>query len=185
MSGLSPNTVYRVTVKAKNIRSPHFNLDENTPKYAEKYCTHVEFRTLPKGVPDPPVDVQVEIGPQDGTILVTWLPVTINSHSGKSNGVPVTGYAVYADGRKVTEVDSPTGTSLAGTVMEQPIFVIFDHSRLKLPQFTHRTSQRSKLFDIFAFIFQKVARLHGTARLKFKVDENVSIRLISLRKCLL
>lgn len=47
--GLSPNTVYRVTVKAKNIRSPHFNLDETTPQYAEKYCTHVEFRTLPKG----------------------------------------------------------------------------------------------------------------------------------------
>ena len=84
-------------------------MDETTAKYAEKYCTHVEFRTLPKGVPDPPVDVQVELGPQDGTLLVTWLPVTINSQSGKSNGVPVTGYAVYADGRKVTEVDSPTG----------------------------------------------------------------------------
>ncbi|XP_046456234.1 uncharacterized protein LOC124203590 isoform X6 [Daphnia pulex] len=110
ISGLSPNTIYRVTVKAKNIRSPHFNtMDETTAKYAEKYCTHVEFRTLPKGVPDPPVDVQVELGPQDGTLLVTWLPVTINSQSGKSNGVPVTGYAVYADGRKVTEVDSPTG----------------------------------------------------------------------------
>ena len=39
-------------------------------------------------------------------MLVTWLPVAINSQSGKSNGVPVT---VYADGRKVTEVDSPTG----------------------------------------------------------------------------
>ena len=49
-SGLSPNTIYRVTVKAKNIRSPHFNLDETTQKYAEKYCTHVEFRTLPKGI---------------------------------------------------------------------------------------------------------------------------------------
>jgi RIMS-binding protein 2 len=110
ISGLSPNTIYRVTVKAKNIRSPHFNtMDETTAKYAEKYCTHVEFRTLPKGVPDPPVDVQVELGPQDGTLLVTWLPVTINSQSGKSNGVPVTGYVVYADGRKVTEVDSPTG----------------------------------------------------------------------------
>ena len=49
ISGLSPNTIYRVTVKAKNIRSPHFNLDETTTKYTEKYCTHVEFRTLPKG----------------------------------------------------------------------------------------------------------------------------------------
>ena len=106
ISGLSPNTIYRVTVKAKNIRSPHFNtMDETTAKYAEKYCTHVEFRTLPKGVPDPPVDVQVELGPQDGTLLVTWLPVAINSQSGKSNGVPVT---VYADGRKVTAPQETT-----------------------------------------------------------------------------
>lgn len=84
-------------------------MDESTKGYVEKFCTHVEFRTLPKGVPDPPVDVQVELGPQDGSLLVTWLPVTINSQSGKSNGVPVTGYVVYADGRKITEVDSPTG----------------------------------------------------------------------------
>ncbi len=81
-------------------------MDESTKGYVEKFCTHVEFRTLPKGVPDPPVDVQVELGPQDGSLLVTWLPVTINSQSGKSNGVPVTGYVVYADGRKITEVDN-------------------------------------------------------------------------------
>ncbi|XP_049767950.1 RIMS-binding protein 2-like [Schistocerca cancellata] len=54
-------------------------------------------------LPDPPVDIQVEPGPQDGTLLVTWLPVTINTTA------PVTGYAVYADGKKVTDVDSPTG----------------------------------------------------------------------------
>lgn len=57
------------------------------------------------------MDVQVEAGPQDGSLLVTWLPVTINSHGGTSNGAPVTGYAVYADGKKVTEVESPTGES--------------------------------------------------------------------------
>lgn len=85
-------------------------MDESTRSYNEKFSTHVEFRTLPKGVPDPPVDVQVELGPQEGSLLVTWLPVTINSQSGKSNGVPVTGYVVYADGRKITEIDSPTGT---------------------------------------------------------------------------
>lgn len=45
---------------------------------------------------------QVEAGPQDGTLLVTWQPVALN-------GSAVTGYAVYADGKKVTDVDSPTG----------------------------------------------------------------------------
>lgn len=46
----------------------------------------------------------MEAGPQDGTLLVTWQPVTRPPSSG-----PVTGYAVYADGKKVTDVDSPTG----------------------------------------------------------------------------
>lgn len=46
--------------------------------------------------------LQVEAGPQDGTLLVTWQPVALN-------GSAVTGYAVYADGKKVTDVDSPTG----------------------------------------------------------------------------
>ena len=45
---------------------------------------------------------QVEAGPQDGTLLVTWQPVALS-------GSAVTGYAVYADGKKVTDVDSPTG----------------------------------------------------------------------------
>lgn len=47
---------------------------------------------------------QVEAGPQDGTLLVTWQPVLRPPASG-----PVTGYAVFADGKKVTDVDSPTG----------------------------------------------------------------------------
>lgn len=58
-----------------------------------------------KGMPDPPSEIQVEVGPQDGTLLVTWIPVSAES----TNGAPVTGYAVYADGKKVTDIDSPTG----------------------------------------------------------------------------
>lgn len=38
-------------------------------------------------------------------MLVTWHPVQVQHHVGSS----VTGYAVYADGKKVTDVDSPTG----------------------------------------------------------------------------
>ncbi|XP_063218696.1 uncharacterized protein LOC134528958 [Bacillus rossius redtenbacheri] len=104
ITGLAPNTVYRVTVKAKNIRAPHF--DEKSLFPEERLSSHIDFRTLPKGLPDPPVDIQVEAGPQDGTLLVTWLPVSCGA---VVNGTPVTGYAVYADGKKVTDVDSPTG----------------------------------------------------------------------------
>ncbi|KAF0299606.1 RIMS-binding protein 2 [Amphibalanus amphitrite] len=105
--GLSPNTVYRVTVKVKNM-VPH-HLSNGDINYRQRLETHIEFRTLAKGVPEPPVGVQVEMGPQEGCILVTWLPVTISTSSGTSNGLPVTGYAVYADGQKVTELNSPTG----------------------------------------------------------------------------
>ncbi|XP_028049736.1 uncharacterized protein LOC105829483 isoform X5 [Monomorium pharaonis] len=100
ITGLAPSTIYRVTVKAKNLRATHFE-DQNT-QAANNLACHVHFKTLPKGLPDPPVDIQVEAGPQDGTLLVTWQPVALN-------GSAVTGYAVYADGKKVTDVDSPTG----------------------------------------------------------------------------
>ena len=48
-------------------------------------------------------------GPQDGTVLVTWIPVTLNLTAGnKEKTSPVTGYAVFADGKRVTDVDSPS-----------------------------------------------------------------------------
>lgn len=62
---------------------------------------------LPLGPPDAPLDVQVEPGPSPGILIISWLPVTIDA-AGTSNGVRVTGYAVYADGQKVW----PGGTHL-------------------------------------------------------------------------
>lgn len=43
--GLVPNTIYRVTVRAKNIRAPQF--DDKTA--SDRYASHIDFRTLPKG----------------------------------------------------------------------------------------------------------------------------------------
>ena len=56
------------------------------------------------------MDVRVDPGPQDGTVLVTWIPVTLNvtAGGGKEKTSPVTGYAVFADGKRVTDVDSPS-----------------------------------------------------------------------------
>ncbi len=64
--------------------------------------------SCPPGVPDAPLDLQVDVGPQDGTLLVTWLPVTITT-AGTSNGCLVTGYSVYIDGHRVKDLTSPTG----------------------------------------------------------------------------
>ncbi|KAG8176190.1 hypothetical protein JTE90_015386 [Oedothorax gibbosus] len=108
ISGLAPNTTYRVSVRARPARL-FFN--HENPRKIGYLTSAIEFRTLPKGckgLPEPPLDVQIEPGPQDGTLLVTWLPVTINNR-GTSNGAPVTGYAVYTGDRKVSEIDSPTG----------------------------------------------------------------------------
>jgi len=58
------------------------------------------------------MDVRVDGGPQDGTILVTWIPVTLNTGMITMKQVPVTGYAVFADGKRVTDVDSPTSNHL-------------------------------------------------------------------------
>ncbi|XP_045466510.1 RIMS-binding protein 2 isoform X4 [Harmonia axyridis] len=104
ITGLTANTQYRVTVRAKHHRAAQniANLAEELPMPA---AAHTDFRTLPKGLPDPPSEIMVEPGPQDGTLLVTWHPIQAPHHPGSS----VTGYAVYADGKKVTDVDSPTG----------------------------------------------------------------------------
>lgn len=66
-------------------------------------------------------DILVEAGPQDGTLLVTWQPVSRPPSSG-----PVTGYAVYADGKKVhitfnlkikrTRLKKPLSKSSAGSI---------------------------------------------------------------------
>uniref|UniRef100_A0A182QRU1 RIMS-binding protein 2 n=1 Tax=Anopheles farauti TaxID=69004 RepID=A0A182QRU1_9DIPT len=104
ITGLAPSTQYRVTVRAKHLRAPgQQQAPPAGPPPEEAPGAYTDFRTLAKGLPDPP-QIQVEAGPQDGTLLVTWQPVTRPPSSG-----PVTGYAVYADGKKVTDVDSPTG----------------------------------------------------------------------------
>ncbi len=59
-------------------------------------------------MPDPPMDVRVDGGPQDGTLLVTWIPVSTNRDRANRLLAPVTGYAVFADGKRVTDVDSPS-----------------------------------------------------------------------------
>ncbi|XP_058673712.1 peripheral-type benzodiazepine receptor-associated protein 1 isoform X6 [Ammospiza caudacuta] len=76
-----------------------------------------------EGTPDAPLDVQVEAGPSPGILVISWLPVTIDAE-GSSNGVRVTGYAVYADGQKVIEVTSPTAGSVLVDLSQLQIFQV-------------------------------------------------------------
>ncbi|XP_063059625.1 peripheral-type benzodiazepine receptor-associated protein 1-like isoform X3 [Engraulis encrasicolus] len=117
LSNLTPSLQYRVKVEARPHRTPW----ELPPEQREQKTTTAVFNTLPAGPPDAPLDVQLEQGPSPGIATVSWLPVTIDA-AGTSNGVPVTGYTLYADKRKVLEVASPTaGSALLGPSQIQAV----------------------------------------------------------------
>ena len=69
--------------------------------------------------------MQCEPGPQDGTLLITWTPVT--SQPKPPSRAAVSGYLVYADGRKVAEVNTPTGDHvllrLSEFIDDPPLFI--------------------------------------------------------------
>ncbi|XP_019341894.2 peripheral-type benzodiazepine receptor-associated protein 1 isoform X9 [Alligator mississippiensis] len=124
---LHPNTQYVAKVEA---RPPKMLWELPLEKHEQKSAV-VHFTTPLAGIPDAPLDVQVELGPSPGILVISWLPVTIDAE-GSSNGVRVTGYAVYADGRKVMEVTSPTAGS-----------VLVDLSQLQMFQVCQEVSVRT------------------------------------------
>ncbi|XP_032327474.1 RIMS-binding protein 3A [Camelus ferus] len=97
----------------------------------EKMSSTITFNTPLAGPPDPPLDVLVERHTSPGLLVVSWLPVTIDS-AGSSNGVQVTGYAVYADGLKVAEVTDGTAGS-----------TLLEFSQLQLPLMCQKISVRT------------------------------------------
>ncbi|KAM9621782.1 RIMS-binding protein 3B-like [Trichechus inunguis] len=111
---LHPATRYQVRVE---VRLPWDLLQVHW----ETMSSTITFATPLAGPPDPPLDVLVEHHSLPGLLVVSWLPVTINS-AGSSNGVQVTGYAVYADGLKVAEVaDATAGSTLLDFSLQVPL----------------------------------------------------------------
>ncbi|XP_074198831.1 peripheral-type benzodiazepine receptor-associated protein 1 isoform X6 [Camelus bactrianus] len=105
---LRPGTLYQARVEAQ---LPPRGPREPGWERPEQQAATLQFTTLPAGPPDAPLDVQIEPGPSPGILIISWLPVTIDA-AGTSNGVRVTGYAIYADGQKIMEVASPTAGSV-------------------------------------------------------------------------
>jgi len=64
ITGLNPSTTYRVSIRAKNIKASPYVDEKSLIRLLEKLAAHTEFRTLTKGLPDPPMDVRVDSGPQ-------------------------------------------------------------------------------------------------------------------------
>ncbi|XP_077708652.1 peripheral-type benzodiazepine receptor-associated protein 1 isoform X2 [Canis aureus] len=105
---LRPGTLYQARVEAQ--LPPRESWEPGWERPEQRAAT-LQFTTLPAGPPDAPLDVQIEPGPSPGILIISWLPVTIDA-AGTSNGVRVTGYAIYADGQKIMEVASPTAGSV-------------------------------------------------------------------------
>ncbi|KAH9514572.1 hypothetical protein Btru_025681 [Bulinus truncatus] len=105
LTGLAPGTLQKVTLIAKSISGTL--IEEKSRKWVENVSASIEFHTPEAGAPEPPLNVQVESGPREGTVLLTWLPVTINS-SGVCNGAIVAGYQVWGDKRKLKTISGPT-----------------------------------------------------------------------------
>ena len=57
---------------------------------------------FPVGLPNAPRKVQVETGPQPGTLLVSWSPVTTQPLP--PSRAAVHSYLIYADGRNIAQV---------------------------------------------------------------------------------
>ncbi|XP_019521004.1 PREDICTED: RIMS-binding protein 3A-like [Hipposideros armiger] len=121
---LHPNTRYQVQVE---VWLPWDSLQVHW----ETISSTITFDTPLAGPPDPPLDVLVEHHTSPGLLVVSWLPVTIDS-AGSSNGVQVTGYAVYADGLKVVEVTDATAGS-----------TLLESSQLQLPLMCQKVSVRT------------------------------------------
>ncbi|XP_026944377.1 RIMS-binding protein 3C-like [Sagmatias obliquidens] len=124
---LHPGTRYQVRVE---VHPPWDSL----PERWETMSSTITFNTPLAGPPDPPLDVLVEHHASPGLLVVSWLPVTIDS-AGSSNGVQVTGYAVYADGLKVAEVADATAGS-----------ILLEFSQLQLPPMCQNISVRTMSF---------------------------------------
>ena len=49
VAGLTPNTTYRVSIRAKNIKASPYVDEKSLIRLLEKLSAHTEFRTLKKG----------------------------------------------------------------------------------------------------------------------------------------
>lgn len=105
---LTPSTTYNIRVETL-VPKEVWLFPEGNPEQKSAMLT---FTTPSTRLPDAPLDVQVQLAPSAEFLVVNWLPVTIDS-AGSSNGVKVTGYAVYISGEKVAEIASPTAGSIS------------------------------------------------------------------------
>ncbi|KAF5403458.1 Peripheral-type benzodiazepine receptor-associated protein 1 [Paragonimus heterotremus] len=123
LTDLCPDKLHCVCVQALPPETSHQQPEQVPPPPSrmiglgsgvdtQKLAAYIEFRTLPIGLPDPPTNVQIEPGPQDGSLLITWVPVPQDqgaveavTAAGAGSTLPVQGYTVCLNEHSLMEVD--------------------------------------------------------------------------------
>lgn len=113
---LRPSTKYRVRVEPV-VPQEIFLF----PQGGQEKAREIVFTTLSDGPPHPPIELQIPAGGSADFLVISWLPATIPP-SASSNGVRVTGYAIYISGEKVAEIMSPTAGSGSSEVSQRNTF---------------------------------------------------------------
>ncbi|CAF0993409.1 unnamed protein product [Rotaria sp. Silwood1] len=92
LSGLLPNTVHKVTIKAK---------PNNIINTQQSLASSIEFRTtsFDESI-EPPKRVQAIAGPQSNTLLVSWEQPLLTTTTAR-------GYRVLVDGRQIQDIINP------------------------------------------------------------------------------
>ncbi|VUZ50732.1 unnamed protein product, partial [Hymenolepis diminuta] len=144
--GLPPDTLHRVCVGARRINGPN-ELPGNPPSLQKnpsmddhkRNSVFIEFHTAPIGLPDPPKNVQVEAGPQDGVLLVSWRPVPQATHvlPNFKNEPLVHGYSVCINDQPLIDVPGVDRDHVLLPLRQLA-------SLLKSPEFTLATQKSSR-----------------------------------------
>uniref|UniRef100_A0A0X3NQ50 Peripheral-type benzodiazepine receptor-associated protein 1 n=1 Tax=Schistocephalus solidus TaxID=70667 RepID=A0A0X3NQ50_SCHSO len=115
LTGLQPDTLQRVRVEARRkstdtvVTQRQSKLSLQSPVSPDEHPKNsvvLEFRTAPIGLPDPPKNVQIDAGPQDGVLLVSWRPVPQVTQviANYENEPLVQGYSVCINGHLFEEI---------------------------------------------------------------------------------
>ncbi|CAH8520019.1 unnamed protein product [Schistosoma intercalatum] len=200
LTDLPPDTLHQVCVQA--LPSP-ISVQESAQQsppwintawsgvHTQKLAAFIEFRTLPIGLPDPPSHVQIEAGPQDGMLLITWLPVPQDKNAveavtaaGASSSLPVQGYTVCLNGQAIMEMK---GASRDHAILK--LSTIRDHIQRLFNNFTqssidiydHNNNSSNKFSTTSPLIIELYITVHSTIPTELSSKEEIN----TLKECTL
>ncbi|CAH8527683.1 unnamed protein product [Schistosoma guineensis] len=200
LTDLPPDTLHQVCVQA--LPSP-ISVQESAQQsppwintawsgvHTQKLAAFIEFRTLPIGLPDPPSHVQIEAGPQDGMLLITWLPVPQDKNAveavtaaGASSSLPVQGYTVCLNGQPIMEMKgaSRDHAILKLSTIRDHIQRLFNNcTQSSIDIYDHNNNSSNKFSTTSPSIIELYITVHSTIPTELSSKEEIN----TLKECAL